>query len=122
SLIYQGSASGAILFAGNTVSYTLALAAGQTLSLAVTPSPALQSQLTITGPGVNGSAASSAASAPAILQSLPIATDATYTFTVSGLNGTTGSYTITADLNAAISTSNTSAGNHTLASAQNIDD
>ena len=121
SLVYQGSASGAIQFAGNTVSYTLAVAAGQTLSLAVTPSAALQPLVSIVGPGLNTSATSSAAGAPAILQSLPIATDATYTFTVSGLNGTTGNYAITADLNAAISTSASAHGNHTLASAQDID-
>ena len=121
SLVYQGSASGSILFAGNTVSYTLALAAGQTLSLAVTPSAALQALVSIVGSGLNTSATSSAAGAPATLQLIPIATDATYTITVSGLNGTTGNYSIAADLNAAISTSASGAGNHTLASAQNID-
>ncbi|HEV3416877.1 MAG TPA: dockerin type I domain-containing protein [Pirellulales bacterium] len=122
SLIYQNSLNGSVLFAGNTVPYTLAVAAGQTLSIVVTPAPGLQPQIVLAGPGVSTSASSSAAGTPVILQTVPINASGTYTFTVNGANGTTGNYTIEALLNAAISTATSGgASNHTLATAQSID-
>ena len=101
SLIYQGSTSGAILFAGQTVSYTLAIAAGQTLSILVTPTIGLQPLIDLTGPGVNTSATATATGTPAILQTVSIDTTGTYTFTIGGANGSKGSYAIAAYLNAA---------------------
>jgi hypothetical protein len=122
SLIYQSSVNGSILFAGNTVTYTLAVAAGQTLSIMVTPAPGLQPQIALAGPGVSTSAFSSAVGTPVILQTVPINASGTYTFTVSGANGTTGNFAIEALLNSAIPTA-TSGGaiNHSVATAQNID-
>ncbi len=121
SLIYQNSESGSIA-TGSTDTYTLPLSAGQTLTILVTPSGGLQAQLGLSGPGVSTSAASASVGAAATLQSVAVATAGTYIFTVSGVSGTTGSYTIRVDLNAALSTATTGgAGNHTLAAGQNID-
>ncbi|HKD37938.1 MAG TPA: dockerin type I domain-containing protein, partial [Pirellulales bacterium] len=121
SLVYQGSVAGSILFAGNTVSYSLAVAAGQTLSLSVAPAGALQPQISVVGQGVNSTASSPSAGAAAAMQSIPIAGGGTYIFTVSGLNGTTGSYKLTTYLNAFVSTSTSANGNHSQATAQSID-
>ena len=122
SLIYRSSVNGSILFAGNTVAYTLPVAAGQTLSAVVTPSPGLQPQVTLAGSGVYASAASSASGAATSLQIVAIASDGTYRLTVSGLSGTTGNYTISVYLNAAVSPTASGAGpNHTLQTAENID-
>ncbi len=121
SLIYQNSASGSIA-AGSTDTYTLPLAAGQTLAILVTPASGLQAQLNLTGPGVSTSISSTSAGAPAVLQTVAVATAGTYTFTVSGLGGTAGSYTIQVDLNTSLSTAMIGgAGNHTLVSGQSID-
>jgi hypothetical protein len=121
SLIYQGAANGSVLFAGNTVSYSLAVAAGQNLSVNVVPVAALEPQITVAGPGVNVTASAPAAGTAATIQTIPIVSAGTYTFTVSGLNGTNGNYQLTTDLNAAVSTSTSGGGNHTLAAAQDID-
>ena len=122
SLIYRNSLNGSILFAGNTVVYTLPVAAGQTLSAVVTPTPGLQPQVSLVGPGLNASAAAASAGAAASLQTIPITTDGNYTLIVSDSNGTTGNYSIAVYLNAAVSAS-ASGGtpNHSLPSAQNID-
>jgi methionine-rich copper-binding protein CopC len=121
SLVYQSSLNGSVLFAGNTVAYTLAVAAGQTLSIVVTPAPGLQPQIALAGPGVNTSASSASVGIPLILQTVPINVAGTYTFTVSGANGTTGNYAIQVVLNATLASSVSGAGNHTLATAQSID-
>ncbi len=121
SLVYQNSASGSIA-SGSSDTYTLAIAAGQTLTLIVTPASSLRAQVALSGPGVSTSATSSAAGAPAVLETVAIGTTGTYTFVVSGVSGTTGSYTIKAYLNAAVSTATVGgASNHTIATAQNID-
>ncbi len=121
SLIYQNSDAGSIV-TGSADTYTIPLAAGQSLTILVTPAGSLQAQLGLSGPGVSTSAASGSVGAAATLQSIAVATAGTYSFTVSGLNGTTGSYTIQVDLNTALSTATTGgAGNHTLATGQSID-
>jgi Dockerin type I domain/Bacterial Ig-like domain len=121
SLIYQSSTSGTIT-SGGSDTYTLSIAAGQTLTVLVTPASGLQALLNVTGPGISSSASSASAGAPAVLQALAIGATSTYSFIVSGLGGTTGSYTIQAYLNATLSTATVGgASNHTLATAQNID-
>ncbi len=121
SLIYQNSTSGAIA-AGSTDTYSLPVAAGQTLSILVTTRSGLKTQLNLIGPGVSASASSPLAGAPAVLQSIAIGATGTYAFSVSGLDGTTGNYTIQVDLNAALSSATVDGpGNHSLATAQNID-
>lgn len=121
SLIYQNTASGTIT-SGSSDTYTLAIAAGQTLSLVITPASGLRPQVALSGPGVSVSNSSAAAGAPAVLQTVAIGSAGTYTFVVSGVSGTTGAYTIQAYLNAALSTATVGgASNHSIATAQNID-
>jgi hypothetical protein len=121
SLIYQNSTSGSIA-SGTTDTYTLPIAAGQALTILVTPSSGLQAQLNLSGTGVATSATSASAGGPAVLQTVAIGATSTYTFTVNGLSGTTGSYSIQVYLNAALSTATVGgASNHSLATAQNLD-
>ncbi len=122
SLVYQNSAAGSVLFAGNVVSYTLTLAAGQTLTLVGTAASALQAQLTLTGPGVNSTTSAAAAGANVGMQSVVINTAGTYTISVTGVNGTTGRFSLQALLNAAASSAMSGgAGNQSLATAEDID-
>jgi hypothetical protein len=103
SLIYDPSASGSIGAAGNTVDYTLKLAANQTLTLVLTPSAGLTGSLRIGDPNNNTIATStgSAAGATVVIETAPVTTAGTYTLGVSGANSTTGTYTLQAILNAA---------------------
>ncbi len=122
SLIYKNSVGSAIAFSGDADQYTLSLAAGQTLTVLGTPSIGLQPKITLTGPGLSTSVSSSGPGGPAMLQSIAIATTGTYTITVTGLSGTTGSYTLAAYLNAALSTAASGgAPIGTISAAQNID-
>ena len=122
SLIYRNSVGGSIDFGGDSDSFSLPVASGQTLTLLVTPVAGLQPGIELGGSGISSSASSAGLGMPVILQTVPIATTGTYTFTVSGLNGSIGGYTVEADLNAALSTSAYGgAANNSLAAAQTID-
>jgi fibronectin-binding autotransporter adhesin len=121
SLIYDPIVSGNISPAGDTDSFTLALNAGQTLTLLAAAAGGLQPRVDLTGPGLSVSALASAAGQAALLQSQAIGTTGTYTITISGLNSTTGAYTLQATVNAALQ--NAQAGgptNSTQATAQDI--
>jgi Bacterial Ig-like domain len=124
SLIYQNSTTGTIT-AGSVDAYSLSVAAGQTISVLVTPSNGLQAQVNLSGSSatdVTASGASVAAGKPAAIQAVAIDTTDGYILAVSGLNGSTGDYTIQVYLNAALSSTNDGGGrNQTLNSAQNID-
>ncbi len=123
SLIYQGSTTGTIT-AGSVDAYSLRIAAGQTVSVLVTTS-GLEAQVNLGGTSaadVVASAVSAAAGKPAAIQTLHIGTTDTYVLAVSGLDGTSGDYTIQVYLNAALSaTIDGAGGNQTLGTAQNID-
>ncbi len=122
SLIYENSADGSILFAGNTVAYTLPVAGGQAISVVVTPSPGLQPQVILAGRGANAAASSPGRGASTSLQTIAITADGIYTLTVSGLGGTTGNYAISVYLNDVVSPTASGAGpNRALQTAQNID-
>ena len=102
SLIYDPTTSGAVGFAGNTNTYTLDLAAGQVLSLAMTPDSSLTGTVTLEGPGgaTIGSATGPRPGVPVVLEAAPITTAGTYTLIVGGTGGTSGTYTLQAILNA----------------------
>jgi Bacterial Ig-like domain len=124
SLIYQGRTTGTIT-SGSVDAYALPIAAGQTVSVLVTNSGGLEAQVNLAGSSatdVVASASSAAAGKPAAIQSLAIGATDTYLLAVSGLDGTTGDYTIQVYLNAALSSTIDGAGsNQTLGTAQNID-
>ncbi len=124
SLIYQNSTTGMIT-AGSVDAYSLTVAAGQTISVLVTPDSGLQAQVSLSGSSATdfvASGASAAAGKLAVIQSVAVGTTDTYTLAVSGTNGTSGDYTIQVYLNAALSsTINGGGNNQTLNNAQNID-
>src|SRR5262249_40633179 len=103
SLIYDPSVTGSVGFAGDTDTYTLPLAANQTLSLVLTVDPSLIGTITLKDPSNNvvGSATGAAAGQAVVLQTAPAATAGTYSMIVGGSGGTTGNYTLQAILNAA---------------------
>jgi hypothetical protein len=124
SLIYQGSTTGTIT-AGSVDAYSLKVAAGQTISVLVTPSNGLQAQVNLSGSTVTNVAASGASASPdhpAAIQPVGIATTDNYIIAVSGLDSTTGDYTIQVYLNAALASSIAVGSlNQTLTTSQNID-
>ncbi|MGZ3383732.1 MAG: SdrD B-like domain-containing protein [Isosphaeraceae bacterium] len=103
SLIYDPSVSGTIGFAGNTDTFTLPLAAGQTLSLVMTTAPGLIGTVTLLDPNDNviGTATGSGPGATVVLETVPIKTAGTYSLVASGSGTTPGNYTLQAILNAA---------------------
>jgi hypothetical protein len=126
SLIYDPSATGVINVSGDTDSFTLALDAGQTITVRVDPTipgPAtLAPTVTVLNPSiVSIGSASAAAGNRAVLQTAPVTAAGTYTITVGGAGGTIGNYTVQAFLNAALeSESNSGPSNNTPATAQDL--
>ena len=106
--------------AGNTDTYTLPLAAGQTLSLVLVTDPSLIGTVTLVGPDGTtiGSATGAGAGATVVLESAPIATAGTYSLIVGGSGGTTGNYTLQAILNAAYKPA--TGTNNSIASAYDL--
>jgi protocatechuate 3,4-dioxygenase beta subunit/methionine-rich copper-binding protein CopC len=102
SLIYDPSVSGSIGSADDTDTYTLSLAANQSVSLVLNVDPGLVGTLALVDPGGNtvGTATGAAAGSTVVLQAGPVAQAGTYSFVVGGAGGTTGGYTLQAILNA----------------------
>ena len=130
TLIYTSSAppTGVITFAGDTDSFTLAVDAGQTISVLVTPTGAatLQPMVSLFGPSgaqLGSTAIASAAGQNALLQTIATTTGGTYTITVGGAGGTSGLYSLGITLNAALDAAAYLGGvsNSTLATAQALD-
>jgi methionine-rich copper-binding protein CopC len=103
SLIYDPTVTGAINFTGDSDTYTLAVAANQTLTVVMSTDPALTGTITVTDPKNNviGTATVPASGETVVLQTVPVATGGTYSITVTGANGTMGNYTLQLILNAA---------------------
>jgi len=124
SLVYGNSVASQIEYGADTDPYTLALDAGQTLTVLVDPAAGLRPTIEVRGPSgtVLGSGTAAAAGKDVFLQTLPVAVAGTYTITVASAGATSGTYTLTATLNAAQEAeSHDGAGNDTRATAQNID-
>lgn len=124
SMIFDGSYGANVSFVSDLDSFTIALDAGQTLSLLLTPTnPALQPSVAVTGPGgTNQSNTAASAGSPAILNSVPILTAGVYTITTSGAASTVGAYSLTLTLNAdRESERDNGVSNDSTATAQNID-
>jgi methionine-rich copper-binding protein CopC len=102
SLIYDPMVTGAINFQGDTDTYTLPLAANQTVTLILSVDPTLIGTLTVLDPGGNviGTATGSAAGQTVVLQTAPVSSAGTYSLVVGGSGGTLGNYTMQALLNA----------------------
>ena len=98
SLIYNSTASGIIGTAGDPDKFTINVDGNQTITVLVTPSGTLRPTVDIGGPPVTAASAGK----KALLQTL--AAGGVHTITVSGADGTTGSYTVQVFLNAALET------------------
>ncbi|HEY1378459.1 MAG TPA: M36 family metallopeptidase, partial [Gemmataceae bacterium] len=121
SLAYGGSFAATVGAGGDNDSFTLNLAAGQTLNVTVTPDATLQPKITVSGPGTNVTASAAAAGVAAQLNLIPVTAAGTYTLTVSGVASTTGRYTLQPTLNVTQEAeSNGGATNDTPATAQNL--
>jgi len=125
-LVYEGSAVGAIVRAGDTDSYTFTGKAGQLLSLVGRPTPlaaSLQPMLQLYDPSevLVGSASAGAVGQDAVLETL-LTADGTYKVVVSAVGGNTGGYELQAVFNAALEDeSYGGARNDTLSAAQDLD-
>ena len=103
-LIYDPAVTSSLKFAGDTDTFTIALDAGQTATVLVHPTGALQPTVTLFDPSGNpiGSAAASVAGGDALLETIAVTTAGTYTIGVGGVAGSTGVYTVQLTLNAAL--------------------
>jgi sugar lactone lactonase YvrE len=117
-LIYQGSFTDVVVPAGGSNTYTVNLAANQTLTLDATTDGNLQGTITVFDPlnNVVGTGTAGAKGGEVLLQTLPVTGGGTYTIVVGGANGTAGLFTMEATLNAAA----TSGTHGTIATAQDI--
>ncbi len=117
--IYKGSFTDVIANPPATPNtYTVNLAANQTLTLDLTSDANLQGTIAVYDPSNNliGTATASAQGAEALLQTVPITSGGIYTIDVGGANNTEGLFNIQAMLNAASTT-----GTHgTLGTAQDL--
>ena len=126
SMIYDGSLTRNIAFAGDVDSYTLTVDAGQTITVLATPTgTTLQPTIAIKNPSsvVIGSATATAAGQPALVQSVTATTSGVYTIEMSGAASTTGSESIHVALNAAQEREGrfAGAGNNSPGGAQSLD-
>ena len=121
SRVYSDSRSFSIGTPTDTDTFTFALEANQTLSMIAVGQSGLQPRLTLTGPGVSLSNQASAAAGEASLSNVAIS-GGTYTLTVSGVGGSTGSYLLKPILNASLENEDHGgASNDSVATAQDLD-
>jgi hypothetical protein len=123
SLVYSSQATN-VIGPSDSDTFTLNLDAGQKLTLIARPGTTLRPTLQLRGPSDNviASETASAAGANAIVQSAVIAVGGAYTITLSGADGTTGSITTQAIVNAAAENEQFGGpSNDSFASAQNVD-
>jgi subtilisin family serine protease len=124
SLIYDPAISGLINAPGDLDDFTLAVDAGQTISIVVTPDSGLWPVVLLRDPGSAflGASAGPGAGQDAVLQTIAAPTAGTYTISILGAGGTTGHYSVRVTLNAAIELEqHGGADNGSLLSAQSID-
>jgi hypothetical protein len=124
SLIYQANSSNRILFPGDSDKFTLSADPGQTLTVAVSPDAALVPSVQVTDPSGAplGSGSAALPGQQALVQTIPTTTGGTYTFTVSGLAGTSGRYNIQVLIDAALEVAKSGQVlDGSLATAQNLD-
>lgn len=126
-LIYSASTNGTIAFTGDTDSFTMAIDAGQTVTVLVTPTTTspntLQPTVSLFSPSSTllGSAIAPASLQRALLQTIPAATSGIYTVTVGGVGTSVGLYTVQLILNTALEgESNNGPTNNTAATAQDL--
>ncbi|HSV15262.1 MAG TPA: M36 family metallopeptidase, partial [Tepidisphaeraceae bacterium] len=125
SMVYQSATSGIIGTTADTDSFTMSLDPGQTLSLVLHPTTAqLRPSMQLYSPAnvLLGTITAAAANQDAVIQSAPVAAAGTYTIVVASDGATSGSYALTAMLNAAVEAEeHNGPSNDTIATAENMD-
>ena len=122
SLVYTGTTGGAINTPDDTDSYTLSLAAGESITAIVQPLSGWQPRITILGPtgATIGRALSSEDGTDVILESVFAPVSGTYTLMV-GSGDAAGVYSLQVALNAMVETEVPGISNDTPAGAQPLD-
>lgn len=117
-------AADSISTAGEVDQFTIDLQAGQNLALLVDGDVALRPRIELLTPGGAslGTSTAAAAAGQAGLEAIAAPSTGTYTITVSGVDGTVGSYGVKMLLNATLESEwHALAANDTAATAQNLD-
>jgi len=125
SLIYDGSYSATVQFAGDSDGFTLNVDAGQMITVKITPTAlTLQPSVVLRNPAnaVIASGTAAGAGQNAILQNVTAASSGVYTISVGGSASTTGGYSVEVTLNSALENEGNLAGstNETLGTAQDL--
>ena len=114
----------AVYAAGDTHAYTVALAAGEQVTVVATTAAALQGTVSVLDPSGNAlaSAVASTPGQPVTVQSVPVVGPGTYTVVVGGAGGTAGAYALAVTLDAAAERQGAGGASHaTTATAQGLD-
>ena len=124
SMVFGATQLGGIMTASDTDGFTIALDAGQILTVLTDPSAGLQPSVELRDPSNNVVATATAAGAgqDAVIQAYPIAAPGVFTITVSGAGATTGTYTLRPIINAVLEAENHNGpANDLRAASQNLD-
>src|SRR5262249_42391201 len=128
SLIYESAVvPGSIQSPGDTASYTLSLNTNENVTVIVRPTHAsgnpLQPSITVLTPFAGSFTLFSSGPGAPVMNGCQLSPDSQgpYTFTVAGMNGSTGDFTIQAFLNAEQDAAVIDLENSTLATAQELD-
>lgn len=122
SWVHRATHTGRMAAAVDVDRFTIDLDAGQTVAALLTLAGGLQASLEMFSPSLQSMGVSTAngANETLLIQSLPVETSGTYTFEIVGLNGTTGTYSIEAILNAAVDVGIVGQLNHDITTAQSL--
>ena len=123
SLVYETSTAGAMDSTVDSDSFTIDIENGQTISVLVETDGTLQGVVELRDPSnaIVASATAAAAGDSLVLQAVPTTGSGTYTVTVTGVSGTTGSYSVRLLLNAVLEAeSHGGAANNSIATAQDL--
>ena len=126
SMIYRSTAiAGTINPATDTDGFTVNLNAGQQLTITIDPATTLHPSIDLYDPlgTLIAQAIPDNVGQSALIQSLPLTVDGIYRIVVSAVGSTTGTYTVTAQINASDEEENHNLpGNDIAGSAQSLDD
>ena len=105
SLIYRGATVGSVGWDGDVDTYTIALDAGQTVTLIVDPDASLRPQVELVDPSSNliGVVTASEVGKDAVLQTVWADVAGTYSIRIAGAANTSGLYNVQLILNSAVS-------------------
>ena len=117
SLVYSAPIIGNLSLPGLTDTFTVALDAGETVSLAVSPSSSLQPTVAVCDPSGNtlGSATATVSGGSAVVETVMATSSGNYSLNIGSVGTTTGTYAASFVLNAAVGD-----GGDSLATAEDI--